>query len=182
MEGRSLHPFEDITPGAVYWLTGLAGAGKTTVARRLFSTLRDRNANVILLDGDILREVYGDSPGHHMEGRRIAAWRHAHMCHMLSQQGIDVVIATISMFHEIHAWNRAHMSGYREVYLEVPMKTLRERDQKSLYSKAFSGEMPNVLGVDLIPEYPASPHVQILNDGSRSVDEVLADCLRQLEL
>lgn len=175
-----MSPFDDIRPGAVYWITGLAGAGKTTLARRLFQTLRERGTSPILLDGDILRDVYGDSPGHHLEGRRRTAWRHAHMCQMISRQGVDVVIATISMFHEIHAWNRKHMPGYREVYLEVPMTVLHARDQKQLYSGALAGEIENVLGIDLEPEYPLAPHVRLVNDGTRNIDEVLSECLDAL--
>lgn len=177
-----MNPFEEITPGAVYWLTGLAGAGKTTLARRLFAALRAWGRPVVLLDGDILREVYGDSLGHHLEARRQTAWRHAHMCHMLSQQGVDVVIATISMFHEIQGWNRAQMPGYREVYIEVPLDVLRQRDQKGLYSGALAGNVVNVLGVDLVPELPRAPDVRLLNDGQLSVEQLLAACLAQLGL
>ncbi len=175
-------PFHDIAPGPVYWVTGLAGAGKTTLARRLFTALRERGQPAVLLDGDTLREVYGDSPGHHLEGRRVTAWRHAHMCHMLSSQGLPVVIATISMFREIQRWNRANMPGYREIYLDVPLPVLTQRDQKGLYSGALAGRVQNVLGVDLTPEPPEAPDVRLLNDGSLTVDGLLQRALEALGL
>jgi adenylylsulfate kinase len=163
--------------GTVYWITGLAGAGKTTVAHLLHLYIRARRPNVVLLDGDILREVYGDDLGHDQNDRRQVAWRNARLCLILSSQGIDVVCATISMFKEIRAWNREHIPSYREVYLRVPMSVLVERDQKGLYSRALAGETENVLGVDIHPEEPEAPDLVIDNDGSITPTQIVEKCV-----
>jgi adenylylsulfate kinase len=152
--------------GTVFWLTGLSGAGKTTIGRLFHRELQKENRPVVFLDGDVLREVFGNDLGHSREERLKSAMRNSRLCKMLSDQGIDVVCATISLYRECQDWNRAHISGYHEIYLRVPMKVLVERDQKQLYSRALRGEVKDVMGVDLPVEEPRHPELIVENDGS----------------
>lgn len=172
---------EDLmTEGTVYWITGLAGAGKTTVARLLFEYLRRQKPNVVLLDGDTLREVYGDELGHALEDRRKIALRNSRLCRLLAEQGMDVVCATISMFHECRRWNRECIQSYREIYLKVPMEVLARRDQKGLYSQLRDGGGQNVIGGDLAAEEPELPDLIIVNDDSISPEEALNQIVDKL--
>jgi adenylylsulfate kinase len=168
--------------GAVYWITGLSGAGKTTIGRLVFDELRRRTPAAVFLDGDILREVFGNDLGHSRADRLQSAMRNARLCRMLAEQGIDVVCATISLFRECQEWNRAHIARYFEVYLRVPMEVLVRRDQKQLYSRALRGEITDVIGVDLPVEEPQRPDLVIDNDGTRPPGEHAAyiwKCLQE---
>ena len=127
---------------------------------------------MVFLDGDVLREVFGNDLGHSREERLKSAMRNSRLCKMLSDQGIDVVCATISLYRECQDWNRAHISGYHEIYLRVPMKVLVERDQKQLYSRALRGEVNDVMGIDLPVEEPARPEFIIDNDGSQAPERI----------
>ncbi len=158
----------DASAGRVFWVTGLSGAGKTTIGRLFFELLRARNAAAVFLDGDILREIFGNDLGHSREERLKSAMRNSRLCKMLADQGIDVVCATISLFRECQEWNRAHIPGYHEIYLRVPMRVLVERDQKQLYSRALRGEVKDVMGVHLPVEEPDRPEIVIDNDGSQA--------------
>jgi adenylylsulfate kinase-like enzyme len=144
----------------VLWITGLSGAGKSTLARAVTERLRARGWPVVLLDGDELREVFGataaNAESHGREGRLALALQYAHLCRVVANQGLSVVIATISLFREVHTWNRANLPGYFEVYLKVPVEELRRRDPKGIYRRFDSGELSNVAGLDLPidePEY-----------------------------
>lgn len=161
MQNHDVH-----SPGTVLWLTGLSGAGKTTIGRLVYLELKSRYSNIVFLDGDELREVFGHDHGHTLDDRRKAALRNARLCAMLAAQGIHVVCATISMFDECRALNRQKIKNYLEVYIEVPMEVLKKRDQKELYSRAEAGDVKNVIGIDLVPEFPKSPELVIRNDGS----------------
>lgn len=155
--------------GVVYWVTGLSGAGKSTIGKAYADRLRTAGHPVIYLDGDVLREVFANDLGHTLAERQAVAMRNARLCRMLTEQGVDVVIATISMFREVREWNRANIPGYREVYVRVPMVELIKRDPKKIYARAMKGELDHVMGVDLPVEEPESPDLILDNDGSHAV-------------
>ena len=147
--------------GRVIWITGLSGAGKTVLATSLVARLRMVDARILLLDGDELRKVFGASSGniqdYGREKRMALAMQYAYLCDTLAKQGFTVVIATISLFKEVHAWNRANLQGYFEVYLRVPLEELRRRDPKGIYRRFDAGEINNVAGLDLHIDEPENP-------------------------
>lgn len=174
MEKKKL---KEETAGTVYWITGLAGAGKTTIARELYERLRCQTERIILLDGDDLRKSVTLDLGYTREERLEGAMRNARLSAMLARQGLTIVIATISMFHDVRRWNREHIDNYCEIYLEVPMKVLQERNQKNLYHDAMKGTVSCVVGIDIEAEEPENPDIRILNDGTLSVEA----CVKQIE-
>ena len=132
----------------VIWLIGLAGAGKTTIGREVVERLR-RERPAVFLDGDDFRAIMGNDLGHSMEDRRTNAWRICRLCEHLDKQGVDVVCAILSLFHDTQDWNREHYSQYFEVFVDAPMEILMARDQKSLYSRARAGQIHDVVGIDI---------------------------------
>lgn len=168
-------------PGRVYWITGLAGAGKTTLAHGLLAHLRALGQPAVLLDGDVLREVLGDIGGYDRASRERGAMRFAKLCQWLSEQGLPVVCATISLFHSCQRWNRQELSDYVEIFLDLPMQTLIERDQKGLYSGALRGEISDVMGVDIQPEWPEQPDIVLGQSGTEPAQVILESLLKQLE-
>jgi len=158
--------------GTVYWFTGLSGAGKSTLARLFCDRLRRAGAPVLLLDGDELREVFGDQ-GHARADRLAIAMRNGRLCKMIATQGIDVVCATISLFHECQDWNRRHIERYREIHVTAPMHVLESRDKHQLYGRARRGEVSDVVGVDIDAEEPRTPDLVIDNGGGAGPDAVV---------
>jgi adenylylsulfate kinase-like enzyme len=144
--------------GRVIWITGLSGAGKSTLAHEVVARLRTSGDSAVLLDGDELREVFGavaaNSQNHGRKGRLALAMQYAHLCRVIASQALTVVIATISLFREVHAWNRANLPGYFEVYLKMPIEELRRRDPKGIYRRFDAGELTHVAGLDLPIDEP----------------------------
>lgn len=142
----------------VLWITGLSGAGKSTLAQAVVGRLRARGEAVVLLDGDELREVFGavtaNAQNHGREGRLALAMQYAQLCRIIAGQHLTVVIATISLFREVHEWNRANLPGYFEVYLKVPIDELQRRDPKGIYRRFRQGELQHVAGLDLPIDEP----------------------------
>lgn len=155
--------------GTVYFFTGLSGAGKTTIGGLFHRRLKARKSNVVLLDGDLIRLVYCEDIGYSDAGRRRGAFRSFRVCKMLSDQGIDVVICSICMYHDVREWNRAHIDKYREIYIKVNKETLYHRDQKGLYSAGI-----DVVGIDLPFEEPRHPDIVLINDGAETPEDIVA--------
>lgn len=158
--------------GHLYWVTGLSGAGKTTVGTALYNYLKNKKDNVLLLDGDKLREVYRTTD-YSQEGRKALAYQHSRLCKMLTEQGIDVVICLIAMYEECREWNRKNIENYHEIYLKVSIEELIRRDQKQLYSKALENKEANVLGINAPFEEPKCPELVIENNGDMTPEEIV---------
>ncbi len=164
-----------------YWITGLSGSGKTSLARKLVEQLRSQGRTTILLDGDDMRAVMGRTSLHTKEERRDLAMCYAKLGLHIASQGADVVIATISMFHEVHAWNRKHLPGYQEIFLDVPLEELKRRDPKGLYALAEFGEVNNIAGIDCIVEFPQKPDVHLLWKNGTTLEATMAEVNRILK-
>jgi cytidine diphosphoramidate kinase len=154
--------------GFIAWITGLAGAGKSSVACALRQELSASGIETILLDGDLVREVFAGDLGYSPSDRRKNAWRIARLARMLSHQGFHVVVPTVSMFHEVREWLRSEVPGYREIYLRVPLEVLRERDKKGLYSGFENGAVTGVAGLDVGIEEPTCPDLILDNAEARA--------------
>lgn len=155
--------------GTVYFFTGLAGAGKTTIGGLFYQRLRMRKANVFLADGDQTRNIFGRS-GYSTEARKDAARRGFRLWKEMAEQGIDVVVCSIAMYDEIRAWNRENIPNYKEIYIRVTRETLYKRDQKQLYS---SGRK-EVVGVDLPFDEPTNADAIVQNDGQAMPDVIVS--------
>ncbi len=145
-----------VEPGWVFWITGLAGAGKTTVAQCLVDRLRAVPRPVVLLDGDELRATFEHEFDYTLDGRRRAARRYSRLARLVAAQGVDVVVATISMFHACHAWNRRNCPRYFEVYLRASPTTLVARTRSRRSRQAEADTTCNIVGRDLAFEEPVA--------------------------
>ena len=166
----------------VLWIIGLSGSGKSTLAGHVVNRLRQSIENVVLLDGDVIRTLFGNDVDHSMEGRRCNAERLSHLSKFLAEQNIHVVAAVLSMFPEWQLWNRENIPDYSEVYMRALMQTLLKRDIKNLYARALKSEISNVVGIDLPFPEPESPELLINNDEELSDFNELTDKVMSLEV
>lgn len=165
--------------GVTVWFTGLSGAGKTTLSKELAQVLRTRGYKVEILDGDVIRQNLTKDLGFSKEDRDENIRRIGFVAHLLTRNGVIVLISTISPYREIREEVRQWIGDFVEVYVNAPLEICEQRDVKGLYRKARAGELKNFTGIDDPYESPLNPQIECRTD-QESIEESIAKLLTQL--
>jgi bifunctional enzyme CysN/CysC len=149
--------------GAVVWLTGLSGAGKSTIAKALERDLFSRDMQAYVLDGDNLRFGLNANLGFSAEDRSENIRRAAEVARLFGDAGFSVIASLISPYRADRERARTIMAEgdvrFFEIYVECPLKVCEQRDPKKLYAKARAGEIKEFTGVSAPYEPPEKPEL-----------------------
>jgi len=162
--------------GFVVWLTGLPGAGKTTIARELEPKLRKMEWPVEVLDGDELRQNLSKGLGFSREDRETHLRRAAFVAKLLSRNGVAVIAAFISPYRNVRDYARKETTNFLEIYVKCSVQTCAKRDPKGLYKKASAGEIKDLTGPQDLYEEPTTPDLIVDTEKlnlAESVDAVI---------
>lgn len=166
--------------GVTIWFTGLSGAGKTTIARRVEEILRSRGAKVERLDGDVVRQSLTRDLGFSKEDRNTNIERVTFVARLLTRNDCIVLAAFISPYRAMRERSRREIGELLEVFVTAKMETLLKRDVKGLYRKAMAGEIENFTGVNDPYEEPENPDLTCDTD-AETVEESAAKVIGLLE-
>jgi len=133
----------------IIWIIGLSGSGKTTLGNELMNQLSNNNDKWMLMDGDRFRTILGEDLGHDIESRKKVGQRLVNLSEEFDRQEHNLIVCVLSLFPEHQAANRKYIKEYKEIFLDVSLETLRNRDNKGLYKMADDGQMDNVVGLDI---------------------------------
>jgi adenylyl-sulfate kinase len=165
--------------GFTLWLTGMSGAGKSTISEQLMMRFRRCNAKVELLDGDVVRTNLSQGLGFSREDRDTNIRRIGFVSELLSRNGVIVVVAAISPYRETREEVKRRISHFVEVFVDCPLAVLAERDVKGLYKKALAGEVGKFTGISDPYEAPLNPDVIVQSD-RESIEESVEKIWRKL--
>jgi adenylyl-sulfate kinase len=153
---------------AIIFLTGLSGAGKSTMANGLAAALKSRGLLTAVVDGDVLRTGLSSNLGFSEEDRRENIRRASELALHLAEVGAVVIVALISPFRaeRAAAADRAKAKGitFAEVYVNAPLAVCEKRDPKHLYKRARAGQIPCFTGIDSPYESPTQPTLELHTD------------------
>jgi adenylyl-sulfate kinase len=172
-EERNMH---DPDEGLTLWLTGLSGAGKTTLAMALENYFQTANRRVERLDGDTVRQGLTRDLGFSKEDRDKNIERVTYVAKLLSRNGVIVILAFISPYREARNKARQETTNFIEVFVNAPLQTCIDRDTKGLYAKALRGEIPQFTGISDPYEEPLHPEIIVnthLETPQASVQHIL---------
>ena len=168
--------------GRVFWLTGLSGAGKSTIANEFEKALHKRGLNTYVLDGDNIRTGLNGDLGFTDADRIENIRRVAEVAKLMVDAGLIVITAFISPFRPEREAARALFDegDFSEVYIDTPIEIAEQRDSKGLYKKARSGEIPNFTGIFSSYEPPFAPEVH-LTTSILTIEQCVAELLDYFE-
>lgn len=146
-----------------WWLTGLSGAGKTTLALALSQALRERSEAVCIVDGDELRSGLSQDLGFDDAGRAENVRRAAHMARILNINGIHAVVAMISPAAKEReaAMDLIGRDRCKEIHVSTPLDVCMQRDPKGLYARAKAGQLAKMTGVQSAYQTPLNPALRL---------------------
>tara|TARA_B100001093_G_scaffold518737_1_gene604714 strand:- start:4325 stop:4834 length:510 start_codon:yes stop_codon:yes gene_type:complete len=147
----------------VIWILGLSGSGKSFLSTKLKDELRNDYGNFLILDGDAIREIFDNDLGFSIKDRMTNALRISKLAHFFSQNKINVIVSVLSLFPSWLEWNRKNIKEYYEIFIDVPIPTLRDRNNKNIYFKDGK-ENKSVVGVDIEFTKPINADLKIKND------------------
>lgn len=163
-----------MTTGFTVWLTGLSGAGKSTIAHRLAEALRAHGqARVEVLDGDEVREHLSAGLGFSRADRDTNIRRIAYVARLLARNGVATIVAAISPYRAARADARRLCGAFVEVFVDAPLAVAEARDPKGLYRKARAGTIAAFTGISDPYEPPEAPDVHCPT-GRQTLDESVA--------
>ncbi|WP_372237949.1 adenylyl-sulfate kinase [Pseudomonas sp. o96-267] len=159
------------------WLTGLSGAGKSTIANALEVALTENGRHTYLLDGDNVRQGLCKDLGFSDKDREENIRRIAEVARLFVDAGLIVITAFISPFRVDRETARAIIGEgeFIEVFIDTPLPECERRDPKGLYSKARAGLIPNFTGIDSAYEAPLQPEIRL-----DTVQSDLVSCVKKI--
>ena len=153
----------------VIWLTGLSGAGKTTIANDLMLKFKKKSIVPVILDGDEIRNVIKQN-NFDMESRKLHNLNVGFMAALFEKQGSVVIVSLISPYDDTRNEIRAMCKKFVEVYISTDLDVCIQRDSKGLYKKAISGEIKDFTGISSPYFPPKNPEI-IIDTSNLSVEE-----------
>ena len=167
--------------GAVVWITGLSGAGKTTLADALIRTLFDLGGQVFVLDGDTMRGGLRADLGFTFPERSANICRIGEVARLFCQAGQIVIVSAISPLRADcdRARQLVPAPQFVEVYCRCPLAVCEARDPKGLYRRARAGQLAEFTGISSPYEAPQAPEV-VVDSAAASVDDGVGKVLAKL--
>ena len=163
--------------GIVFWVTGLPGSGKTTIAKKLKRSIEKKFGKTIIFSGDDIRKI-SNFNSFEAKKRILYAKSYSKLARNISNQNVNVIIATVSLFKKIHRWNKKNISNYCEIYIKSKTKEIIKNKKKMLYFKYNK----NLVGIDIRPEFPLNSNIEIYNNFKKPINDLSKSILNKINL
>ena len=161
--------------GILFWITGLSGSGKTAIAEKVKSNVSKKYGPTITLSGDDLRKIFNYNK-FSRKNRLTYALSYSKICKYITDKKINVILSTVSLFHKVRKWNKLNIKNYIEIYIEADINKLIKKRKKFFYK----GNYKNIVGKNIKPEFPKSPHITIKNNFSKSINILAKELIKKI--
>jgi adenylylsulfate kinase-like enzyme len=159
----------------IIWITGISGSGKTTIAQRIISKYKKHLPNLVNVDGDLVREFFGEDLQYDEVSRVKQIKRIQKICKFLEKQELILIVSALYSNPELMQWNRKHFLKYYEIYLDASIDLVKKRDPKSLYQKFREGKEKNIVGIDIPWQAPEKYNLKIKMKENTNIDDIIEE-------
>ena len=143
--------------GILFWITGLSGSGKTTIAKRILPFIEKKCGVTVHLDGDNLRDIL-ELYGYSFKDRLSNSKKFTKIAKLLTDQGVNVIFSLVGLMNKPRNWNRKNIKNYIEIFIKSDVNKIIASNKKKIYKTK-----KNLVGVNIKPEFPKKPHITIDN-------------------
>lgn len=150
--------------GVTIWLTGLSGAGKTTISRLLLEQLKKWGIKTEVLDGDEIRRQLTADLGFSQQDRQKNIAIVTFIAKLLTRNDIIVIASFVSPYREMRQYCRSQIGSFIEVYIKCPLEECMRRDVKGLYQRALTGQIKEFTGISAPYEEPDNPDIVVMTN------------------
>jgi len=150
--------------GILFWITGLSGSGKTAIAKKIKNNISNKYGPTVIVSGDDLRKIFNFKK-FSKKDRLSYALAYCKFCKCITDNKINIILSTVSLFHKVRKWNRTNISNYMEIYIRSDINKIIKQKNKFFYKKNYK----NIIGKDIKPEFPQSPHIIVDNNFSKPI-------------
>ena len=162
--------------GIVFWITGLSGSGKTQIGKKVKKGIIKNYGPTILFSGDDIRNIF-DLKKYTFKERLKIVNQYGKLCKNLSNQNINVLFCVVGLMKKVRIWNKNNIKNYLEIFIKSPLNTVKKLSKKKIYKKKY---IQDVVGLDIKPEFPQSPHIIINNNFDRSINILAKELVKKI--
>ena len=162
--------------GIVFWITGLSGSGKTQIGKKVKKDIIKNYGPTILFSGDDIRNIF-DLKKYTFKERLKIVNQYGKLCKNLSNQNINVLFCVVGLIKKVRIWNNSNIKNYLEIFIKSPLNTVKKLSKKKIYKKKY---IQDVVGLDIKPEFPQSPHIIINNNFDRSINILAKELVKKI--
>lgn len=160
--------------GILFWITGLSGAGKTSVSQKIYKKIKNEFGKTIFINGDDLRKIF-DLKGYNYKDRKKIGLQYSRLFKKITDQNVNVIFAGVVLIESVRKWNKKNIDNYLEIYLKANIKKIIKRKYKRLYSQT-----KNLVGLNVRAEFPKKPDIIINNNFEESIKSISDRLLKKI--
>ncbi len=163
--------------GILFWITGLSGSGKTTVAEKIKKKISNKFGPTLTISGDDLRQLF-NYRSFSRKDRLNYALSYGKFCKYITDKNVNVIFSTVSLFNKVQNWNKSNINNYIEIYIKADINEVIKKKKKFFYR----GNHKNIVGKNLKAEFPKKPNILIKNDFTKPLDKLSKELMKKILL
>ena len=164
--------------GILFWITGLAGSGKTTLGRKIKKDISKIYGPTIMISGDDIRKIFA-LKGYEYNERVSILKKYSLFAKYITEQKINIILAVVGMIEAQRKWNRTNIENYIEIYIRSNIKDIIKLNKKKIYNKKNPGKL---IGINIKPQYPKKPDITIINSFKSTTDQMAKSLITNINI